>query len=43
MVRLLVLLLLLAGCAESAPGDPGQVSVHMNGAYTMMGGVGLSH
>ena len=43
VLRLLVLLLLLAGCAQNAPDEPGQVNVHMNGTYMMMGGVGLSH
>ncbi len=38
-MRLLCLLLLLAGCADGPPGEPGTAHLRLNGAYTAYGGV----
>ena len=38
-MRLLCLLLLLAGCADSEPGEPGSAHVRLNGVYSTFGGV----
>ncbi len=38
-MRLLCLLLLLAGCADNPSGEPGSAHVRLNGFYGAFGGV----
>ena len=42
-MRLLLLLVLLAGCASDEGGQPGSVHARVNGVYTTYGGVGVTH
>ena len=39
----LVMLLLLAGCADSGGGEDGSVHARVNGAYTTFGAAALHH
>ena len=38
-MRVLCLLLLLAGCADAQPGEPGSARVRLNGVYGAFGGM----
>ena len=42
-MRVLLLVLLLAGCAQDPGGDRSSVTPSVHGAYTTFGGVGFSH